>query len=360
MKLRFFLLSLCVLLGLVCLGACSFRRDFRAEATCTRVEGGKHLLKWEIFPKMYGEVKVFASLSPNRLLKSRYVGRAKIDANQFLVKHDQRRRVYYTLKFNNDVVLQVAERQVFLPKVHNMRDIGGYQTAANGKVCWGKVFRSGHIDSLRRWERLRLERLGVRTVIDLREEEEWSCVQTQYCNMNYIHVPIATGNKARFVRRLLSGEMENMSDPEQMIYDMIHAFVHDHTGDLRHVFSVLKKTKNYPVLIQGAAGKGRVGVVVALLMASVDVRYEEILKDYKLTNDFLHIPTEIKEGYTLPVQAQVAITHLYTAREKYLNWVFQNIKDEYGSLDNYFLQGLGLSKNDRETMANYLTYSMER
>ncbi len=54
------------------------------------------------------------------------------------------------------------------------------------------------------------------------------------------------------------------------------------------------------MLIQGAAGKGRVGVV-ALLMAAVYVRYEEIVKDYQLSNDYLDIPNEIKAGYNLPV-----------------------------------------------------------
>lgn len=355
MKLRSLSLTLSALLSILLVASCTPRRECWADVVCTRAKGSSHLLKWELYPSSSGNVKVFASTSPNRMLKSRYVGKCKIDEHQFLVKHDPRRRTYYTLKFDNGVVMQVAERKVFLSKAHNMRDVGGYQTASKSKIRWGKVFRTGHIDSLHQWERIKFEKLGIRTVVDIRETEEFPCELTQYVNMNYVHVPIPTGNKERLLRQLISGEHANSENPEQFIFDMISDVINNHTDDFRHIFSVLKLPQNYPVLIQGAAGKGRVGVVVALLMAAVDVRYEEIVKDYQLSNDYLDIPNEIKAGYNLPVNAQVAITHLYTAREKYMNTVFQTITDEYGSLDNYFSQGLGLTLKDRAEMAKCLT-----
>lgn len=354
MKLRPLLLVF-IVLGILLMLSCTSRRDCWADVMCARTTEGYHMLKWELYPSASGNVKIFASTSPDCLLKSRYVGKCRIDAHQFSVKHDPRHRMYYTLKFDNGIVMQVAERKVFLPKVHNMRDIGGYQTADNGKVRWGKVFRSGHIDSLHYWERIQFEKMGIRTVIDIREEEEFPCEPTQYASMNYIHLPIPAGNKERFLRQLVAGDSTYAQDPEQMIYDMIQDLIHNHTDDFRNIFFVLKFPQNYPVLIQGAAGKGRVGVVVALLMAAIDVRYEEIVKDYKLSNDYLNIPTEMKAGYKLPVYAQVAITHLYTAREKYINRLFQTITDEYGSLDNYFSQELDLTKKDRTEMAKYLT-----
>lgn len=355
MKLRLSFSALIALVALLCISSCTSRRDCWADAMCMREKDNHHLLKWEVYPNLSGDVKVYTSLSSDSQAKSRYVGRCKASENQFLVKHDPRRRTYYTLKFNNGVELQVAERQVYFPKAHNMRDVGGYQTATRGRVRWGRIFRTGHIDTLHQWERRRLEKLGIRTVIDLREKEEFPCELTQYRHFNYIHLPLAPGNKQRMIRGFIEGQSVDVKDPEQLIFDMIHKTIYEHTDDFRHMFSVLKSPESYPVLIQGAVGKGRVGVAVALLLAAIDVRYEEIVKDYQLSNDYLHIPTEIKAGYQLPVRAQVAVTHMYTAREKYMDKVFETINEAYGSLDNYFSQALGLSKSERAIMTEALT-----
>src|SRR6185369_6707580 len=54
----------------------------------------------------------------------------------------------------------------------NFRDLGGHRTADGRTVRRGHVFRSAHLGGLTDADRAALDRLGVRTIVDLRGVNE--------------------------------------------------------------------------------------------------------------------------------------------------------------------------------------------
>ena len=57
--------------------------------------------------------------------------------------------------------------------IQNFRDLGGYESANTGKsLRWGMIYRSAQIDSIPPCSRRELKNMGVRTIIDLRSENE--------------------------------------------------------------------------------------------------------------------------------------------------------------------------------------------
>ena len=55
---------------------------------------------------------------------------------------------------------------------HNIRDLGGYETADGGNTNWGVFFRSACLDRLTHDAVKQLIDLGLQTVIDLRQPSE--------------------------------------------------------------------------------------------------------------------------------------------------------------------------------------------
>ena len=105
-----------------------------------------------------------------------------------------------------------------------------------------------------------------------------------------------------------------------------------------------------PLVIHCTAGKDRTGFACALILHALDVPDDLIAEDYLLTNRFYRrdpshsrdLPEEVKQ-----VLASVEASFLAAA--------FEAISADYGGLENYFSDGLGLGAAERaELQARYL------
>src|SRR5262249_4105386 len=56
--------------------------------------------------------------------------------------------------------------------LHNLRDLGGYAVTGGGRTRWGLLFRGGVIGALSPTTEDELVALGLRTVVDLRDDTE--------------------------------------------------------------------------------------------------------------------------------------------------------------------------------------------
>src|SRR5260370_11311933 len=63
-------------------------------------------------------------------------------------------------------------RRIALPGTLNLRDLGGYPTSDGGTVRWRTLLRSDALHRLDDTGRAALAGIGLRTVVDLRTDEE--------------------------------------------------------------------------------------------------------------------------------------------------------------------------------------------
>ena len=167
---------------------------------CEENNVGNSIVKWETKPAIEGYVKVFASTNPDDIPEIRPVATANI-ADQWatVVTDDPAKRHYYTLLFNDKYRVRVATRNVNVPNVQNFRDLGGYPVYARHKqVRWGMLYRSAQIDLAQPATRDKLNNLGIRTLIDLRDTSEYSrtASDTLPGQPRVVHIPIHAGNLA--------------------------------------------------------------------------------------------------------------------------------------------------------------------
>ena len=139
-----------------------------------------------------------------------------------------------------------------------------------------------------------------------------------------------------------------------MVERMNRTLIDKYTKEYRQIFDILLDKTNYPVVIHCSSGKGRTGIVSALVLAALGVNEDIIMEDYRLSNDYFNIPRASKYAYRLPTRSQEAITTLFSAREDFLNAAKDEAERKYGDMDTYLQKGIGLSKDEIKRLRSIL------
>ena len=319
------------------------------------------IMKWETRPAIEGEVKVFASTDPDHIRENRPVATAPI-ANQWMTiaNNQPSQRHYYTLLFNDRYRVRVATRNVNVPGVQNFRDLGGYPIYSRHKrVRWGMLYRSAQIDVTQSATLDKLNRLGIRTIIDLRDTSERpQPALPPPTQPRIVQIPIPAG----CLTDILTGiDRESIqSDTVYRIVERINRhIVAAHASAFRRVFDVLLDEDNYPAVIHCTTGKGRTGIATALVLSALGVNKEDIMEDYRLSNRYFDIPSATSYAYELPTRSQEALTTVYSAREGFLDAARNEIESTYGSVDEYLTQAVGLQKEEVRQLRKILLVDEE-
>ena len=316
---------------------------------------GNCIIKWETTPKLEGQVKIYASTSPDVIPEDSPIATCPIsDEKITITTKDPMQRYYYLMVFDNKYRIKVATRNINTPGIQNFRDLGGYKSSETGKsVCWGMLYRSAQIDSISPASIQKLKNIGVKTIIDLRSEEECQNYPQLHSQVNIIHIPIPTGNMEPILQDVREEKIK-ADTIYQLIEQMNRELVTTYHKEYKDIFNILLDPNHYPAIIHCTSGKGRTGVISALILAALGVNEDIIMEDYRLSNDYFNIPKASKYAYKLPIESQEAITTIYSAKEDFLNAAKEQIEAEYGDVNTYLRKGIGLSAEEIKQLHSIL------
>ena len=149
--------------------------------------------------------------------------------------------------------------------------------------------------------------------------------------------------------RRADGAALSSEDALEVMRDSYRNYVRHNTHSYRTLFAHLLEDRA-PLVIHCTAGKDRTGFACALILHALGVPDDVIAEDYLLTNRFYRRdPTASSD---LPEDVRQALA---SVEASFLGAAFEAIGAEYGDLENYFSDGLGVGADQRAKLkARYL------
>lgn len=344
-----------LLFSIITLTSCS-SRSVEIRTFCERDKIGNYKIKWETDPPMEGIMKLYVSDYPDRFNKSRPVGHVHIGDNiTTYITNDNVTRKYFMLTFNDRYPRIVGSRSVPMDEVENLRDIGGYTNESDHITNWGKIYRSGQLHNLTMLDSIRISKLGIKTIIDLRTEEEVFLAPVGYKDATVVHIPVSLGNFKDIFQRLMTGRVRK-GDGILFMQDLYLQFITENSPQFAQALDLFTDKGNYPILFNCSYGKDRAGFLAALLLAALDVPEETIYRDYSLSGDYVNIRRMDEFARNLSSDAQETITVMLSTNEALLDLAFRKIKKDYGSVDKYLSKELNLTDKKRAQLKDIMLF----
>lgn len=242
-------------------------------------------------------------------------------------------------------------------KISNLRCLGGYVNKDGKKVKNNLLYRSGNLNIGNEKLKDVLNSLKIKTVYDLRSNAEIQKEPYTIPNdVTYKHYPVL-GSLDGFLKDLnfdLSSSKQafNLLNNNSFMEDINKEMALNPTM-FGEIIKDIIKLNGKPILFHCSAGKDRTGILSALLLLCLDVSYEEIMKDYLLSNDYLKDNIELKfdkfKNMNLREEDINKVKDMLIVKEEYLNG-FLNIVKEYDSFEIYAKEKLNLNNNDLKSL----------
>nr|WP_321316332.1 tyrosine-protein phosphatase [uncultured Ligilactobacillus sp.] len=185
----------------------------------------------------------------------------------------------------------VLKRMLELQGGVNFRELGGYHTITGKTVKYHKLLRSGNMNDLTDQDLNYLYNYGLRIDVDLRSESEVEYYPDRYQKGTaYVNIPVYPFSKDVFknlgIVNYMKLKLDNNNYADQSYVQML---VDKHARcAYRKVFDLLlaNEKENQSLVFHCTAGKDRTGVAAFLILNALQVKPDEILNDYLLTNLF--------------------------------------------------------------------------
>ena len=327
------------------------------RAVCEKDASGNYLIKWETFPTLHTKVRIYESESPDEFVESQKVMElSSSEAVAYLPSSkDALSRKYFKLTFGRKAETVVSNRVVDADKLYNFRDIGGYYTRNKEQLKWGMIYRSSSLAKASDEDDKVLDRLGIKTIIDLRTDSDAIAAPVRYQARQYFRFPLRGLDLLSYFRTALRGELRS-GDALIRQQDYNVALIKQNKDYLIKYFDLLLNEDNYPILAFGELGKDRVGIFSYLTLCALGVTAEQIYEDYTLSNSNINV-TDLIPGYDkMPIDTQESLAALLYSNERVILYIRKYIADKYGSEDEYLKKELGLTSSKREKLKELMLY----
>lgn len=241
-----------------------------------------------------------------------------------------------------------VKRKVQLQGAANFRDVGGYATANGKHVKWGKVYRSADLSKLTEADLAELKHREIAYDVDLRGKGEAADAPDKLNpGTDYILCPAGSDSVNTIVRDLAAGKSGDS------IMTVFYTSTRYFTDRYKPFFGKLLELPNNKSLVYHCtAGKDRTGIASALFLYSLGVPYETIVDDYLATNYYRQ--SEIGKSNIAMLQqlhlSDKQAKSVTMAKKEYLDATFAAIKKQYGSVDNFLKNQIGLTDKDMATL----------
>ncbi len=231
----------------------------------------------------------------------------------------------------------------------NVRDLGGLPTTDGRVTRHGVVYRADTLAYLSSADLATLTRLELRTVVDLRSAGECAFAPDRLPSGVDLHNPgiLPEGNN-ELISSINAGEFDAVTAAQAM-QRQYRRLTLEHFTEYRVFVSALLAPDQTPLLFHCASGKDRTGIAAAIVLLAVGVPLSWVIQDYVISNYQRRAVDHFGDEAPSP-----AVEQVMSAYPRYLEAAIAAMTDEFGSIDNYLAQGLGLDREARRHLETLL------
>jgi len=248
--------------------------------------------------------------------------------------------------------------------IPNLRDMGGYKTADGATIARGLVYRSNQLYNISANDMLLLAKLNLKNDFDLRTATERNDKPDELpVGVNNVWLDVLaddpSSGPANLISLLMDPQQANIELGDGKVEDMFKVayrqFISLPSAQIafRELFLSLGDENQLPALFHCTTGKDRTGWAAAALLTLVGVPNEVVIEDYLRSNDYiLPMYNTLIEGFVDAGGYPNIPAAILGVKEVYLDAAFDEMQTKYGSIENYFSEGLDISVDQQTALRN--------
>jgi protein-tyrosine phosphatase len=239
--------------------------------------------------------------------------------------------------------VKLHERDLAWEGLLNVRDLGGHQTEDGGETKYGRVVRA---DSIRRltdagWKAL-LD-YGVKTIIDLRTDQELEADPPAELPMEIEHISLFDEDPVVFMK--VESVAEEAPDAATATREVYLIFLESFKHNVAAAIRAVAQAPEGVVVVHCMGGKDRTGLITAFLLHIAGVDTEEIAADYAISEERLR-PRHEEWFAAAETEAELErLKRIAQTPAEAIIGVFEELERRYGSIEEFLRSG-GLTDED--------------
>lgn len=269
-----------------------------------------------------------------------------------------------------DAEKKTNQKDIRLEGQPNFRDLGGYKTLDGKTVKSRMIYRSGELARLNNNDLALIESLGIKTVVNFLTEDEIKARGKDRLpsGIKEFSLPISGDAEQDLAKVVLAARRTGdfSTVPVELNYEVHKLLVGDASrNQYAELLRLASDPANLPLVFHCSHGVHRTGTASAILLSSLGVSWETIRGDYLLSNDYRKNEIEIRleqlrykaadhQGVTPDLVDMTNINAFYILKGSYIDATLNQILNEYGSIEGYLTNGLGLNNSDLDNLKGNL------
>lgn len=229
----------------------------------------------------------------------------------------------------------------------NARDLGGHPTEDGDETRFGSIVRADSVRQLsdEGWEAL--VDYGVKTVVDLRANEELEADPPAELPVEVRHVPFMETDRSDWqkVEGELDAAVKAAPDVASATRDVYLIFLEHYASNVAAAVRAVADAPEGGVVVHCAGGKDRTGLLTAFLLHIAGVGTDEIARDYALSEERLRTRHEEWLAKAQSEEERERVRRMSQTPADSMKGVFGELERRYGSVEG-FLRHAGLTDDE--------------